>query len=383
MRKRDMDQDRDHPGAVSRRSFLQAGALAGGATLAGWTSADASDANAVSQESAGNLGGDRDIAGASISQLQSRMAAGHLSAAELVDIYLRRIPAIDKGLDLRSDHPAESRCATHRCAARPRAPAQRATRSAARHSDSAERQHRHRRSPADDCGLARTGRRARASGCDGHEAAARCGRRDHRQSESQRVGELPRLPELERLERRAGASAAIRTFSIAIRAAPAPGPERQWPPRSLLRRSLRKPTARSCVPAGQCGVAGIKPTVGLTSRAGVVPISHTQDTVGAHGRSLADAAAVLGALTGPDSRDPQTAASAGHFFTQLSSVHQSGRSARRAHRHRAPVHRRDARDRCDLRGGAGGHARRRRGARRSWRFRRSTSSTPTSRRSSC
>jgi len=45
-----------------------------------------------------------------------------------------------------------------------------------------------------------------------------------------------------------------------------------------------------------------------------VPISHTQDTVGAHGRSLADAAAVLGALTGPDSRDPQTAASAGHFF---------------------------------------------------------------------
>src|SRR5262249_3950872 len=54
--------------------------------------------------------------------------------------------------------------------------------------------------------------------------------------------------------------------------------------------------------------------VGLTSRAGVVPISHTQDTVGVHGRSLADAAAVLGALTSPDARDPQTAASAGHFF---------------------------------------------------------------------
>jgi amidase len=60
-------------------------------------------------------------------------------------------------------------------------------------------------------------------------------------------------------------------------------------------------------------VAGIKPTVGLTSRAGVVPISDTQDTVGVHGRSVADAATVLGALTGVDPRDPKTAASAGHF----------------------------------------------------------------------
>src|SRR4029453_7625930 len=67
-------------------------------------------------------------------------------------------------------------------------------------------------------------------------------------------------------------------------------------------------------PAGQNGVAGIKPTVGLTSRAGGGPISHTPDPVGTHGPSLADAAAVLGALTGPDARDPQTAASAGHFF---------------------------------------------------------------------
>ena len=46
-------------------------------------------------------------------------------------------------------------------------------------------------------------------------------------------------------------------------------------------------------PAHQCGVVGIKPTVGLTSRAGVVPISHSQDTIGPHGRTVADAAAVL------------------------------------------------------------------------------------------
>jgi amidase len=56
-------------------------------------------------------------------------------------------------------------------------------------------------------------------------------------------------------------------------------------------------------------VVGIKPTVGLTSRAGVIPISVTQDTVGPFGRSVADAAAVLGALVGVDQRDPATQAS--------------------------------------------------------------------------
>jgi amidase len=68
-------------------------------------------------------------------------------------------------------------------------------------------------------------------------------------------------------------------------------------------------------PAHINGIVGIKPTVGLTSRAGVIPISHTQDTVGPHARTVADAAAVLGALVGVDPRDPATAASAGHFHT--------------------------------------------------------------------
>jgi amidase len=65
-------------------------------------------------------------------------------------------------------------------------------------------------------------------------------------------------------------------------------------------------------PASHCGVVGIKPTVGLTSRAGVVPISHTQDTVGPHGRTVADAAAVLTAIAGVvDPRDAATSANAG------------------------------------------------------------------------
>ena len=61
-------------------------------------------------------------------------------------------------------------------------------------------------------------------------------------------------------------------------------------------------------PAGACGIVGIKPTVGLSSRAGVIPISHTQDTVGPMARTVADAAAVLGALTMADERDAATAA---------------------------------------------------------------------------
>ncbi len=63
-------------------------------------------------------------------------------------------------------------------------------------------------------------------------------------------------------------------------------------------------------PSSANGVVGIKPTVGLTSRAGVVPIAHSQDTVGPHGKTVADAAAILGALTGVDPRDPDTAATA-------------------------------------------------------------------------
>jgi amidase len=59
-------------------------------------------------------------------------------------------------------------------------------------------------------------------------------------------------------------------------------------------------------PSGTCGVVGIKPTIGLVSRAGVVPIAHTQDTAGPMARTVADAAALLNALMGFDPRDAVT-----------------------------------------------------------------------------
>lgn len=60
-------------------------------------------------------------------------------------------------------------------------------------------------------------------------------------------------------------------------------------------------------PGAGCGIVGLKPTVGLTSRAGVIPISHSQDTVGPMTISVADAAAILSAIAGPDARDPASA----------------------------------------------------------------------------
>jgi amidase len=68
-------------------------------------------------------------------------------------------------------------------------------------------------------------------------------------------------------------------------------------------------------PSGANGDVGIKPTLGLWSRAGVVPISAEQDTAGPMARNVTDAAVLLGAATGVDSNDPATAAQAGHAFT--------------------------------------------------------------------
>ncbi len=67
-------------------------------------------------------------------------------------------------------------------------------------------------------------------------------------------------------------------------------------------------------PSSQDGLCGIKPTVGLISRAGVIPISHHQDTLGPMCRTVADSATMLGAMVGVDPRDPATKASKGHFY---------------------------------------------------------------------
>ena len=64
-------------------------------------------------------------------------------------------------------------------------------------------------------------------------------------------------------------------------------------------------------PSAACSLVGLKPTVGLLSRAGIIPISHNQDTPGPIARTVRDAAILLAAMVGPDDRDPATAASRG------------------------------------------------------------------------
>jgi amidase len=95
-------------------------------------------------------------------------------------------------------------------------------------------------------------------------------------------------------------------------------------------------------PSNANGLVGIKPTVGLVSRAGIIPISHTQDTAGPMARTVADAAALLGALTGTDPRDEATAASVGKAhadytaFLDANGLHGARIGVARNYEHRNP-----------------------------------------------
>jgi amidase len=68
-------------------------------------------------------------------------------------------------------------------------------------------------------------------------------------------------------------------------------------------------------PSSANSLVGIKPTVGLVSRSGIIPISHSQDTAGPMARTVRDAVILLGALTGIDATDTATKASSGKSFT--------------------------------------------------------------------
>lgn len=66
-------------------------------------------------------------------------------------------------------------------------------------------------------------------------------------------------------------------------------------------------------PARACGIVGLKPTVGLVSRSGIIPIAASMDTAGPMARCVRDAALLLGAMAGADPEDPATAAARGHL----------------------------------------------------------------------
>ena len=239
------------------------------------------------------------------------MAAGTLTSAQLTQFYIDRIIALDQNGPRRQlRHRASIRTRSRSRQPGRRCAAGQGARSAARHPHPPQGQHRHRRQDADHRRLARAGRRAGAR-------ATPPSRRDLRaggavilgKTNLSRVGELPLAPLDQRLVRRA---AGRRNNPYGIDRNPcgsSSGSGAAVSAELRARSALGTETDGSIVcPADAERLVGIKPTVGLTSRAGVVPISHTQDTVGPHGRTVADAAAVLSVIQSRtfDGRDPAT-----------------------------------------------------------------------------
>jgi amidase len=298
---------------LSRRSLLQASALAGsGALLGTWSTSEAQ--SAASTQHHGDSGRDRDIAFATIAEQQALMSAGRISSRELVEIYLRRIHVIDKQIGLNSVlqvNPDAFRIAAaldrERRQQGPRGPLHGIPILLKDNIDTGDRMQTTAGSLAlvgmpalQDATVTQRLRNAGAVILGKLNLSEWANFRGFASSSGwSGVGGQCNMPYI--LDRNpCGSSSGSGAATAAALGAAA----------------LATETDGSIVcPAAANGVVGIKPSVGLTSRAGVVPISSTQDTVGVHGRTVADAAAVLGPLTGIDPRDPKTAASAGHFFS--------------------------------------------------------------------
>ena len=216
------------------------------------------------------------------------MKARDLSATELVKWYLARIeelnPLLGAVIETNPDAVKIAALARHAAARRPSAwPAP-------WHSGDREGQHRHGRPDGDDGRLPRARRQQRAPRRADRRPPPR--RRCHRARQGQpvRVGELPRIRAVQRMERPrwlhpqpvlldldpCGSSSGSATVVAANLATLAVGTETDG---SIL------------CPAGEQNVVGIKPTIGLVSQAGIIPIAASQDTAGPMARTVLDAAA--------------------------------------------------------------------------------------------
>ncbi|KQQ96856.1 amidase [Massilia sp. Leaf139] len=82
-------------------------------------------------------------------------------------------------------------------------------------------------------------------------------------------------------------------------------------------------------PSSSCGIVGLKPTLGLVSRSGIIPIAHSQDTAGPMTRSVADAALMLAAMTGVDGDDAVTKESQGKVADYAAALRLDGLRGKR------------------------------------------------------
>lgn len=292
---------------VSRRDFLRLGALAGAGTLFKKSGSALAGSAAVASPSR--------IEEMTIAEMQAALAAGHLTALALVNQYLERIEAIDRhGPKLNAVievNPDARQIARELDAERrrdgPRGPLHGIPILLKDNIDTADRTMTAAGSlalvgdpPAQDATVAS---RLRAAGAVllGKANLSEWANFRSFHSSSGWSGRGGQTGNPYVLDRNPCGSSSGSAAGVAA---------------NLCAAALGTETDGSVVcPSTANAVVGIKPTVGLTSRAGVVPISNTQDTVGAHGRTVADAAAVLGSLVGVDPRDPATEESAGRFFT--------------------------------------------------------------------
>ena len=319
------------PDALDRRAFLTTGLVAGAAALAvpGCSTEQPAPRSTSKPETAPSF----DLEEATIADLQRRMDSGQETARSLVEKYLARIDAIDKrGPVAQPGARDQPRRACDRRPARRRAEGQGAARAAPRHPGADQGQRRHRRPDDDDRRLAGARGLDSGEGLVRRAPAPRGGRRHPRQDQPERVGQLPIDALDERLERAVAASAGIRTRSTATRRARAPGRAPPSRPASRPSPSAPRPTARSCRRRTTTALVGIKPTLGLVSRAGIIPIAHSQDTAGpdgAHGRRMPPSCSA--AIVGRRSRRPDHAGRRGEggcATTRRSSIRTALKGAR-------------------------------------------------------
>src|SRR2546422_5860623 len=285
------------PQELSRRNFLQLGALAGAASLTG--------ARPVRSPRA-EISPQGDLTAATVAELQAAMTAGQVTAFSLANAYLTRIATLDQAgpkvnsiIEVNPDAQAiAQKLDAERRAGRVRGPLHGIPVVLKDNVDTGDRM----QTAAGSLGLVGTPPRRDST------VAAKL-----RDAGAVILGKttLSEWANFRGFSSSSGWSGrggqCNNPYAIDRNPCGSSSGSGAAPSASFAAVSIGTETDGSIVcPANANGVVGIKPTVGLVSRAGVVPISHTQDTVGPHARTVADAAAVLTAIVSrtADPRDP-------------------------------------------------------------------------------